>query len=77
MRLILAGMEWRNCFVCIWTISWTYDKHIEHLREVFERLRSAGLHLKPIKCLLLRDEVPYLGHVIPVHGIQPESSKTE
>ena len=49
----------------------------DQLREVFERLRSAGLRLKPKKCLFLRDEVPYLGHVICTAGIKPDPSKTE
>ena len=44
---------------------------------MFERLHAAGLRLKPKKCLFLRDEVPYLGHLISEHGIRPDSSKTE
>ncbi|MCG8624860.1 MAG: hypothetical protein MJE68_23035, partial [Proteobacteria bacterium] len=44
--------------------------------EVFDRLRKAGLRLKPKKCLLLRKEVPYLGHVISKEGIRPDPAKT-
>lgn len=39
----------------------TFEEHLKHLRE---RLRKALLRLKPKKCLLLRKEVPYLGHVV-------------
>ena len=44
---------------------------------MFERLREANLKLKPKKCLFLRDEVPYLGHVVTREGIHPDPSKTE
>ena len=61
----------------ILVVSRTFEEHIGHLREVFNRLRSAGLRLKPKKCLILRDEVPYLGHVISARGVRPDPSKTE
>ena len=37
---------------------------------MFKHLRSAGLYLKAKKCMLLRDKVPYLGHVISTQGIK-------
>ena len=79
MQVVLAGLEWRNCFVYLDDIliaSKTFNEHLDHLREVFDRLRKVGLHLKPKKCLLLRKEVPYLGHVISKEGIRPDSAKT-
>ena len=57
--------------------SMTFHEHIQHIREVFARLRTAGLRLKPRKCLFLHDEVPYLGHLISAQGLQPDPSKTE
>ena len=80
MQVVLAGLEWRSCFVYLDDIliaSKTFDEHLNHLREVFNRLRKAGLRLKPKKCLLLRKEVPYLGHVISKEGIRPDPAKTE
>ena len=80
MQAVLSGLEWRCCFAYLDDIliaSRTFDDHLRHLREVFGRLREAGLHLKPKKCLLLCDEVPYLGHVISTQGIRPDPSKTE
>ena len=55
----------------------SFDEHLRQLREVFEHLRSAGLRLKPKECLFLRDEVPYLGHVVCAEGIEPDPTKTE
>ena len=48
-----------------------------HLQEVFERLWKAGLRLKSKKCLLLCEEVPYLGHVVSSSGIRPDPAKIE
>ena len=80
MQIVLAGLEWQSCFVYLDDIliaSKTFSEHIQHIREVFARLRAAGLRLKPKKCLFLREEVPYLGHLISAQGIRPDPSKTE
>ncbi len=61
MTQVLADLEWGICFVYlddILLVSGTFEEHLQHLGSVFERLRKAGLRLKPRKCLLLRDEVP-------------------
>ena len=42
---------------------------------MFIRLRKAGLRLKAKKCLFLREEVPYLGHVVTKQGIRPDPGK--
>ena len=80
MQAVLSSLEWHSCFAYLDDIlvaSHTFDNHIRHLREVFGCLNEAGLQLKPKKCLLLRDEVPYLGHVISTQGIRPDPGKTE
>ena len=71
MQVVLAGLEWSS-FVYLDDIliaSKTFDEHLNHLREVFDGLHKAGLSLKPKKCLLLRKELLYLGHVIYKEGI--------
>lgn len=55
----------------------SFDEHLRKIRSVFERLSCAGLWLKPKKCVFLRDEVPYLGHVISAEGLKPDPAKTE
>ena len=80
MQAVLAGLEWNSCFVYLDDIliaSRTLEEHLRHIKEVFGRLRDAGLRLKPKKCLFLRNEVPYLGHVISADGIRPDPAKTD
>ena len=80
MQVVLAGLEWDCCFVYIDDIliaSQSFEEHMRHLQLVFERLRQAGLRLKPKKCFFLRERVPYLGFVISKHGIQVDPSKTD
>ena len=50
--------------------SHSFDEHLQHLREV------AGLRLKPRKCNLLWNEVPFLGH-ISTEGLQPDPVEIE
>ena len=39
-------------------------EHNANLTQVLERLRRAGLRLKPKKCRFALKEVEYLGHVV-------------
>ena len=55
--------------------SLTFDDHLDYLQEVLSRLCKAGLCLKARKCLFLREEVPYLGHIVTKHGIKPDPGK--
>ena len=76
--MILAGLEWKCCFVYLDDIlvaSRTFEEHLAHLVEVFSRLRKAGLRLKLKKCAFLRDEVAYLGNAISREGIRPDPAK--
>ena len=78
MQTVLSGLEWRSCFVYIDDIliaSRSLDEHLQHLPEVFDRVRKAGLRLKPTKCRFLCEQVAYLGHVISAKGVAPDPEK--
>ncbi len=77
MQRVLAGLEWYVYVDDILVSSATFEEHLRHLREVFERLQRALLRLKPRKCLLLRTEVHYLGHVFSADGIRPDPAKID
>lgn len=53
------------------------EEHNQHLREVFERLRRAGLRLNPAKCQFGRRKLDYLGHVISADGVATSPTKVE
>ena len=79
MQQVLAGVEWDSVFSFIDDLlvaSKTFSEHLNHLREVLQRLRAANLRLKTRKCSLLREETTYLGHVISTKGIKPDPAKT-
>ena len=80
MEVVLSGILWKHCFVYIDDVlvcSQTFEEHLTHLREVLLRLCQAGLRLNTKKCLFLREEVPYLGHVVTRNGIKLDPAKTE
>jgi hypothetical protein len=76
MDQTLRGLLHKNCLVYLDDMiicSETFEDHLVHLREVFERLRKANLKLKPGKCYIGRRQVKYLGHVICEAGVKPDS----
>ena len=80
MELILAGMDNKTCLVYIDDIivfNNTEKSHLETLTEMFHRIRSAGMKLKPSKCLLGRQEVTFLGHKVTSGGILPDPRNVE
>ena len=55
----------------------TLEDHLQHITEVFELLRKAGLKLKLKKCEFLKNSVAYLGHIITPEGLLPDPAKIE
>ena len=52
-------------------------EHLEHLGEIFTRLKMAGLKLKLEKCCSFKKHIQYLGHLISADGIQLLPEKLE
>lgn len=49
--------------------------HVGHVRQLFERLKAAGLAINRDKCVFGRDTVTFLGHTVSPRGIVPLASK--
>ena len=80
MELVLAGLDTQTCLVYLDDIilfSRTEDEHLKTLRDVFERIRGAGLKLKPQKCHIARNEVTFLGHSVSEKGVLPDRRNVE
>ena len=78
MDLTLAGLQWSECLVYmddIIILGRSFLEHLGNLQEVLQRLRDAGLKLKPSKCAFFRQSVKYLGHVISREGISVDQEK--
>ena len=67
MEQVLHGLHWKKLLLYlddIAVISTDLHSHIQRLAKVLERLRKAGLKLKPSKCELFKEKVGYLGHIV-------------
>ena len=53
----------------------SFDETLSHLSCVLERLKSAGLKLKPSKCDWFRKSVKFLGHIVSQEGISCDREK--
>lgn len=61
--------------ILIYSSSWS--EHLQHVRAVFQLLRTHGLALKQSKCIFGASTVAYLGHVISEHGGAMGSNKVD
>ena len=75
MDKVLDGLAWETCLYYLDDViifSSTWEEHLNRLRDVFLRLRAAGLKLSPKKCVMAAKEVRYLGHCVSYDGIRPD-----
>ena len=80
MQKILTGLRGDQPFCSVYiddilVFSRTVEEHVDHLKQIFGRLRAAGLKLHSKKCHFAQPEVVYLGHVISSKGIRPDLRK--
>lgn len=52
-----------------------FSSHLQHLDEVFKRLRQHGLKLQLEKCKLLQYKLKFLGHVGDQDEVRPDPNK--
>ena len=49
--------------------------HLDRLKAMFQKLKEAGLKLKPSKHELFQQQLAYLGHVISAQGVATDEGK--
>ena len=75
MELVLRGLQWQTCLIYLDDIivfGSDLEEHIDRVQEVLERIRQAGLKLKPEKCQMLQQQVTFLGHIVSKDGVSPD-----
>ena len=55
----------------------TEEEHLQHLEEIFVRLRKFGLKMKCEKCSFFKKHIQYLGHLVSEKGFKPLPEKLE
>jgi len=78
MNCVLCGFLYFTCLVYLNDVivfGRNFKKQLYRLDEVFARLQSAKLKLKPSKCSLFERSVEFLGHVISENGIAMQDEK--
>ena len=78
MEVVLADLARHCCLVYlddVLVMGTTFEEHQRNLTKVLDRLRDAGLRLKPKKCCFAKLEVEYLGHVVSAQGVRTDPKK--
>lgn len=80
MENCLTGLRDEICIPYIDDVivfSHSFDEHVEHIRQVLQRMKQHGIKLKPKKCKLFRKEVNCLGRVVSADGHRPDPSNVD
>ena len=68
--------DYAQCYVDdLLLFSATWDEHIQHITEVFDRLRASGLKMHPEKSDFAVNKVRFLGFYLSKDGIEADPSK--
>jgi hypothetical protein len=75
MSELMAGLEFAcaylDDFLLIISAEQGFDKHLEKLEQVLNRLTEAGLKINAVKSFFGRTNLEYLGYNISREGICP------
>ena len=80
MSEVLRGFSYKYALTYIddcLIFSQSFDDHLVHLSQDFDRFRKANLKLKMSKCHFAAKEVTYLGHRFTQEGKGVNSEKTK
>ena len=78
MENCLGEMHLNWCIIYLDDViifSSTPEEHVNCLRGVLQKLRAAGLKLKPSKCEFFKDRISYLGHIVSKDGVETDPKK--
>lgn len=74
---VLRGLD--SCAVAyidnIVIFSKSWEQHLEHLTDLFERIQRAGLVINAKKCQIAKQRVSFLGYVAGGGSVRPQVDK--
>ena len=53
------------------------EEHVEHVRQVLERLSLHSYYAKLKKCDFFKTSIKFLGHIVSAEGVSPDPTKVE
>ena len=76
---LLQGLEmFRSAYLDdIIIFSDTWYEHLDHIKQVFDRIRNAGITLNKRKCEFAAAELDYLGHHVGLGKVEPKRQKVK
>lgn len=78
MYMVLGQLPYVEIYLDDITIhSKTFDDHIDHVKDVLNRLRKVGLKINDDKCKWFANKVNILGHLVANHKVSMDKSKLE
>ena len=80
MAEVLRGIHWKFvlCYIDdLVLFSRNFEQHLDHLDQVFCKLREANLTLKHDKCHFGVEKVMFLGHILSKEGVSVDPEKIE
>lgn len=78
MNKVTAGLDYVVTYiddVVVHSSSWS--SHVEHIRQLFQRLGEAGLVVNLPKCEIGEGQVTYLGHRVGQGAVMPRAAKVQ
>ena len=78
MDVLLSGCLWQYALVYLDDIiifSETWEKHLQHIDDVLQRLDKSNFRIKLEKCQFAMETVKFLGHVVSKEGLKMDPEK--
>ncbi|CAH2088982.1 unnamed protein product [Euphydryas editha] len=78
MTIAMAGLNYEKCLVYqddLVVYGNSLHPHNKNLLDIFERLRKVNLKLNAAKCVFLKTDMLYSGHVISDKSVLPDPEK--
>ncbi len=79
MELVLSVHNWKICVIYLGDkiiYGGNFYDALDQLETIWQRILEANLKLKPCKCCLMHDRVPFLGHYVSRDGVEVVPMKT-